>query len=300
MHLLHGITVKSRERRQKWLFVSPAVVVAATLSLFPFLYSIFVAFTDLNLSSVGSDFPFNGFDNWTRLAGDHAFLSSALNTIGYVIVSVLLQYTIGLTLALALNKVGRTSQKFFRTAFLLPMMLTPVAVGFVIGRTMFAQEHGPINFVLAAMHLPPIAWEESAWAAWLKIVVVDTWEWVPFMLIVLFAAVRSLPQEPFEAARIDGASGWMIFRRLTFPMLWPATVTVLLIRGVELFKLLDIVQITTGGGPGTATSTVTLEAYRTVFRGFEIGYAAAMALTLFLMITFFATAFTMVARRRID
>jgi multiple sugar transport system permease protein len=286
----------------KRVFILPAVVLVAFLAVFPLAFSIVVAFTGLNFVALaqGVLLPFNGLDNWTRLLGDGIFWKAVQNTALYVILGVPLQYVIGLWLAVLLNGVYGRAQRFFRTVFLIPMMLTPAAVGFVIGRTIFAQQNGPLNFLLERVGLAAIPWEQNGWAAWWRILLVDSWQWVPFMTILLFAGLRSLPAEPYEAAMLDGASPRSVFWRLTFPMLWPVTVTALLIRGVELFKIIDVIQIATQGGPGNATNSVTLYAYDTVFRRFDIGYAAAIAITLLVMMIVFATVFLLMARRRLD
>jgi multiple sugar transport system permease protein len=284
------------------VFLSPAVIVVLLLSIFPLIFSLLVAFTGLNFQSLASGLtlPFNGLENWDRLVNDSGFLKALTNTILYVAIGIPVQFCIGLALAMALNQAYIKGQRFFRTIFLLPMMLTPAAVGFVIGRTIFAQGNGPLNAILGFIGLPEIAWEASGIAAFAKVIMIDAWQWIPFMTILLFAGLRSLPQEPYEAASVDGASPWTVFRTLTFPMLWPVAVTALLIRGIELFKLIDIVQIATGGGPGRSTTTVTLYAYETVFLQFNLGYGAAMAITLLIFMIVFTTAFLLMARRKLD
>ena len=200
-----------------------------------------------------------------------------------------MQYCLGLGLALLLNQEIRF-RRFFRVAFLVPMMLTPAAVGYV-GRMLFNESMGPINDIIQHLGGPLIPWLSNSRLALPSLILLDTWEWVPFMTIVLLAGLQSLPPEVFECARVDGANEWNIFRRITFPMLAPVSITVIVIRALEAFKLFDIVMVMTGGGPGTATETVTMYAYTVGMNNGNMGYASAIAYSLLIMVVIFSTIF---------
>jgi multiple sugar transport system permease protein len=231
----------------------------------------------------------------------------------FVLGSVGLQFLLGLGIASLLNQEIRF-RRFFRVAFLVPMMMTPAAVGY-IGRMLFNESQGPINDVIkqtflfftsvipsavagifnlappAPLPVPVIPWLSNSSMALPSLILLDSWEWTPFMIIVLLAGLQSLPLEVFESARVDGASEWNIFRHITFPMLAPVSITVILIRALEAFKLFDIVMVMTGGGPGTATETVTMYAYTVGMKNGNLGYASAIAYSLLIMVIIFSTIF---------
>ena len=144
-----------------------------------------------------------------------------------------------------------------------------------------------------------IPWLSNPRLALPSLILVDTWEWVPFMTIVLLAGLQSLPPEVFECARVDGANEWQIFRRITLPMMAPVSITVILIRALEAFKLFDIVMVMTGGGPGTATETVTMYAYIVGMNNGNLGYASAIAYSLLIMVIIFSTIFLNTLRGRV-
>jgi multiple sugar transport system permease protein len=209
---------------------------------------------------------------------------------------VTLQYFVGLGVALLLNQEVRF-RRFFRVVFLIPMMLTPAAVGY-LGRMLFNEGQGPINDIVKHLGGPMIKWATSAKLALPTLIIVDSWEWIPFMMIVLLAGLQALPPEVFESARVDGANSWQSFIHVTFPMLLPVTITVIVIRSLEAFKLFDIVMVMTGGGPGTATETVTMYAYQVAMKNGNLGYASAIAYSLLIMITIFTMMFLGITRRR--
>jgi multiple sugar transport system permease protein len=178
------------------------------------------------------------------------------------------------------------------------MMLTPAAVGYV-GRMLFNEAQGPVNYLIRHLGGPIVPWMSNVVVALPTLILVDTWEWVPFMIIVLLAGLQSLPPEVFEAAVADGASSFQVFRHITFPMILPTSVTVILIRGLEAFKLFDIVAVMTGGGPGNATESVSWYTYLTALTFGRLGYASAIAYCLLIMVTIFSLVFLRSMRRRI-
>jgi multiple sugar transport system permease protein len=164
---------------------------------------------------------------------------------------------------------------------------------------LFNEGIGPINDIIKHLGGPVVKWVTSAKLALPTLILVDTWEWVPFTMIVLLAGLQALPPEVFEAARVDGAGSWQTFTHVTFPMLMPVTVTVIVIRSLEAFKLFDIVMVMTGGGPGTSTETVTMYAYQVAMKNGNLGYASAIAYALLIMITIFIMLFLSATRRRV-
>jgi len=278
-------------------FVNPAAIVVVLLSIFPFVLSLAMTFSNWNLLYTGAQFI--GLDNWQRLLGDATFRRSVTNTLWMTAAGTVIQYAIGLGLALSVLRIRR-GQRFFRLVFLLPMMISPAAVGYIIGRMQFSETQGPINDILRHLELGAVPWiSNPAMAPW-TIVIADVWQWTSFMFVLLLAGLQSLPEEPFEAAQVDGASSWQIFVQLTLPMLMPVTVTAVLIRSLELFKLIDLVRVITAGGPGTATQTVTLYVYDLALNRGDMGYGATVAYALLILVTIYALIYLGVTRRSVE
>jgi multiple sugar transport system permease protein len=269
----------------KHLLIAPPLLFFFAISLVPLVFTIVLS---LSSYSIGGSFAWVGIDNYVRLAGDPMFTKSFLNTLLYVLIGVLVQYWLALGIALLVNRLASGSRPL-RLLFLLPFVMPPLIVGFV-WQTMFDSRYGPLSALLRGLHIGPIFWLNDPGLAFASILIVDTWQWTPFMFLILFAGLRTLPREPFEAARVDGASDWRIFWDHTFPMLLPASLAAILLRAIEAFKLFDVVFYVTGGGPGGATSTVTLQGYFTALRSGNLGYGAAMSIVLLVTVMALAMA----------
>lgn len=278
-------------------FVNPAAMLVLLLSLFPFVFSLGMTFTNWNLLRSGVDFV--ALENWQRLFSDDTLRQAVTNTLFITVAATILEYLLGLTLAVLVLQIRR-GQTLFRLVFLLPMMISPAAVGYVVGRMLFNETQGPINDLLIRLGLPYVPWISSPRVAPWTIIIADVWQWTSFMFILLLAGLQSLPHEPYEAARVDGANGWQIFSRITFPLLVPVTVTAVLIRSLELFKLIDIIRVITAGGPGTSTETVTLYVYDLALNRGDMGYGAAVAYALLIMVIVYATIYLRITRRAVE
>lgn len=287
----------SNDRRARRLFLAPGVAVVLVLGLFPLVFSLGLTFTNVNLFRRGVPVAFVGLDNWGRLLGDEALWQTMLNTIFFVAGAVTLEYVLGLGLALLLNR-GIRGQRGWRIFFLLPMMVSPIAVGFIIGRMMLGEAFGPVNDLLRGVGLPAVSWLGSEWMARLTLILVDAWQWTPFMMLLLLAGLQTIPTEPIEAARVDGASGGQIFRHIVFPLLIPISITAVLLRAVEAFKVVDIIRVVTGGGPGRATESATVYAYDLGAKQGDVAYAATAAYALMIAVVVVATLLLTLARRR--
>src|SRR2546427_8511855 len=203
-------------------------------------------------------------------------------TLIYVGVDVGVQYLLGLGLAVLVVQ-RLPGRRFFRVVFLLPMMITPVGVAYLF-RMLTDTSKGPLYPLWTHFGLADVSWVTSPWGARLAVMIGDVWQWTPFIFIVLLAAIETLPHELVEAAVVDGASRWNVFWRITFPQILPATTTVVLIRLIEGFKIIDLPNVLTNGGPGTATETLTPHAY-TIWRALDIRGSAAGAFMLLLLLT---------------
>ena len=257
------------------LLLTPALAVLLSLSIYPLIYSI-----TISLQRETADGLKWTLANFARLGSDSFFLTAMAHTFVYAAAALVLEFSIGLGLALLLNTQMR-GRGFFRATLLVPMMLPTVVVG-VVWRLMLNANFGAINGTLKefGLNTEGLTWTASPRLAFLSVIVVDVWQWTPFVFLVLLAGLQAIPQEPYEAALIDGSSRWQTFRHVTLPLLKPAILIALLLRTMDLLRVFDQIFILTEGGPGFATETISLYIYRTAFRFFDFGYAAAMSFVL--------------------
>ncbi|MFY9609415.1 MAG: sugar ABC transporter permease [Blastocatellia bacterium] len=273
-HRNHTFSVL-RDRALPYLLIAPTVMVLLALSIYPLLYSIKVGFQ----TGTGEAAQWS-LGNLTRLAADGFFLSALGHTVIYAVVALTFEFLLGLGLAVLLDRSVR-GRSMFRAALLIPMMIPPVVVG-VVWRLMLNADFGAINGTLKSLgvNTEALTWTASPKLALASVIAVDIWQWTPFMFLVLLAGLQAIPQEPYEAAKIDGASKWQTFRHVSYPLLKPAILVALLLRTMDLLRVFDQIFILTEGGPGFATETVSLYIYRAAFRFFDFGYAAAMSFVL--------------------
>jgi len=245
----------------------------AALFAVPILVGVYLS---TRSDKIGSFVPGRGvgLDNYRRDVFDQGFVAALATTLIITFIGLALQLPVGIGLAVVLNRNLRGT-RFFRTALLLPMLLTPVAVG-LMWRFMLDTDLGVINWLLDSVGLSRIGWLGEKWAARVSIALVDSWQSIPFVMLMTLAALSTLPEGPHEAARIDGASTWRVFRFVTLPMLRPVLYITLMIRLVDSLKLFDIIFILTRGAPGRATETIGLLTYNTGFNFLQTGRAAAL------------------------
>ena len=261
-----------------YVLVTPAVFVLLALSIYPLVNIVKLSFQVT--SGTTTRWSLN---NFARLFSDQFFIDALLHTVIFAVAALTLEFLLGLGLAVLLNRHIR-GRSFFRTALLVPMMLPTVVAG-VVWRLMLNPNFGAVNGSLKGLgvHTDALTWTSSPRLAMLSIILVDVWQWTPFMFLILLAGLQSIPQEPYEAALIDGSSPWQTFRHVTLPLLKPAILVALLLRTMDLLRVFDQVFILTEGGPGFATETISLYIYRTAFRFSDFGYAAAMSFVLLLV-----------------
>jgi len=273
--------------RIKFLFVVPGILWVLIFTIFPLLYSLRLSFLRARL---GQEQTFVGLRNFQRVFDDYRFWGSLSVTVFFVVVSVTLTVLLGLGLALLFNRPLR-GLRFFRSLFTLPIFTAPIALGY-LGLTIFHEDVGAVNAVLRALGMAnPPGWFHDVWAARLAIIIVDVWQWTPFCFLVLLAGLQSLPEELYEATRLDTSSGWDIFRYITLPLLAPVLITVTILRLIETLKMLDIPFSMTSGGPGAATQTYSFYIYLVGMRNFNAGYASALAYILLLIMLFISMSF---------
>jgi multiple sugar transport system permease protein len=230
------------------------------------------------------------------LASDGGRPGALIVTLIFVFAGILFQYALGLGLAMLLVQ-QVPWRRFFRIVFLIPLTITPVGVGYMF-LMMTDTSKGPLEPLWVALGLRNFTWVTDPWLARLAVIIGDTWQWTPFVFIVLLAALESLDQEVREAALVDGAGRWASFRHITMPAILPVTTTIVLIRLIEGFKIIDMPNILLGGGPGTATQSMTLQAYID-WNTLNLGRSAAIAYLLLILVSVVATVYVSFVRRRV-
>jgi multiple sugar transport system permease protein len=230
------------------------------------------------------------------LLGEGGRPGTTVVTLIYVLVGIAAQFALGLGLAYLLT-LGLPGQRFFRVVFLLPMMITPVGVAYMF-RMLTDTSKGPLEPVWATVGLSDYSWVNDPWGARVAVMVGDIWQWTPFMFIILLAALEGQDLDTVEAGMVDGASRWQIFRYISLPAILPVCTTVVLIRMIEAFKIIDLPNILTNGGPGTATESLSLQAY-IHWRTLDLGQSAAVAYSLLFIVTVAALSYVNLVRRRV-
>ncbi len=253
----------------------PLVATLLVVMVYPLLFSFWISLHDYRLTRL-DDVRFIGAGNYLGLIDAPAFWNAVANTFTFVFGAVSLELAVGFGLALLLHRV-RYFRNLYRSVLLTPMFITPIAVGLMF-RYLLNLQLGVIPYLLGKIGLS-VDWFGPGMALF-SIILIDVWQWTPFMLLLLLAGLESLPVAPFEAARVDGASAWLTFRRITLPLMRPVILVALIIRGLDAFKVFEYVYAITRGGPGDSTETILFHIYKTGFRFFRMGEAAAMAYVL--------------------
>jgi multiple sugar transport system permease protein len=277
----------------KYVFLLPAMVYLLILGLFPLLFALRLVFGAWNAGQ--KSITWVGLDNIQRLLTDDRFWGSFSKTLLFVALAAGLELLIGFAVALALQNVTR-GKSWMRVAFALPMLLPPIAVSFT-WKMLFDFNKGPVNYFLDALGFERVTWFAGQTSALVSLVIVDLWQWTPFILLAALAALESLPVELYEAATVDGASRWDTLLHITLPLVRPYLVAIVLLRAIDAFKVFDTIYILTGGGPGTATEMLTFYAYVAGFRPFNMGFTATISWAIVIIMTVIFLLFLRAFRR---
>lgn len=278
-------------RMTPYMFIAPAALVMTLALFYPILYMIWGSFRDWDPSQSLSESEFVGLANYVKLLGDAAFHESFWVTLVFAFSVVSVEMVLGVGLALLLDRNIR-GMSVLRTLFILPMMIAPVVVG-LVWRYMFHQTYGTFNRFLENIGLPKVDWLGQN--PLLSVIIADIWQWTPFIFILSLAALQSLPRSALEAARIDGATAWQQIRFIKLPLMMPVMIVTMLLRLIDAFKVLEVILVLTGGGPGLSTEILALRIARTAREFRELGEAAAMSnylLMLLMVLTLGMFAFT--------
>jgi multiple sugar transport system permease protein len=271
------------DRTLGWLFVGPTLLLLLAFNIFPLLWTIALSFTNYRANRPNAELVWVGASNYARVLADEDVWANMQATAHFLVWSISLELLLGFGLALLLNKRFK-GHSFFSTVILLPMMLAPAVVG-TFWKYFFEPQYGIFNHLVAFLGGPSgfTMLGDTRLSPW-AIVLVDTWMWTPYVMLLLLAGLRSIPPYLYEAAEIDRASEWTKFWRITLPMVMPFIVLALLFRLIENFKMFDLVDQLTNGGPGSVTELASIHLKREAFEKWRTGYASALAIILFVAI----------------
>jgi multiple sugar transport system permease protein len=276
----------------KYWMILPAVLVILMIGLFPVIYTLIISVQ--NLTMMDEDTSFHGLMHYRALVGDLRFWQAIGHTLFFTAIALPAELLLGLALAyLFLDRMP--GRQIFVALLVLPVVISPVIAG-ATWRLLFDQRYGPINQIIAWFAGEPvkILWTVDPTFVYPAILIAEIWQWTPFMFLLLWAALSNVDQSQLEAAEIDGAGFWRTFRQVVLPAIWPVMAIAVLIRGLDLFRLFDMVWALTKGGPGTRTETLSIYAYVKGFQQFETSYTAAMA---FVIIVILSITVTLLLRR---
>ncbi len=280
----------------KYIFLFPGLVWIIAFTVFPLLYSLYLSFTNAQL---GKGTTFIGLQNYINIFSDPKIRDVGSLNIFLTIESTMLTLILGTFIAWLFNH-HLPGLRIMRTILTMPLFAAPIAIGY-LGVVIFNEQHGPINSLISSVGLTPVNWITDISAARMAVLITDVWQWTPFVFIIALAAMQSIPDDVFEAARLDTSSDWKIFANITFPHIAPALGTVVLLRLVETFKILDIPYTLTGGGPGQATQTYSYYAYaKGLTFPFQQGYASAMAFLVVIVAMVISTIYFWRVRARFE
>ncbi|MCK5568217.1 MAG: sugar ABC transporter permease [Spirochaetes bacterium] len=269
------------EKTVKWAFLLPALVYLMLMAIFPLVWTLVLSLTKWHANIMPSP-EWVGLDNYKYfLFEDPRFWNAFWFTLRYVGISVTVELVIGLGLASLLSQNFR-GKSFFRVVYLIPMACPPIAVAF-LWRMMLHPDIGVFNSILKWIGLNGVKWTTDARIAPFTLMMVDIWEWTPFMFLALLAAFQALPVELYQAAAVDGANSWQMFRNITLPLITPVIVTISLIRAIDAFKLFELVFGITGAGPGGSTESLSFYIYLIGMKWFKLGRGSSIS-WLFLII----------------
>jgi multiple sugar transport system permease protein len=269
----------ARRHRNYYLFVVPALVVVGAVIIFPWLFTVWMSAFDWK---IGQAAHFVGLENYVGLATNQRFIESIVHTFYFTALAVVVPLVLGLVAALIFHR-HFPFRGLLRGIFTMPMMATPVAVA-LVWTMMFHPQQGVLNYLLSLIGLPPSLWVYSPTWVIPSLVLVEIWHWTPLVMLIVLGGLAALPTEPYESARLDGASEWQLFRYITLPLIAPFLVVAAVIRTIDALKAFDTIYVISQGGPGTASETINLYLYLQAFAFYNIGNASAVVVVFFAII----------------
>lgn len=265
--------------------MSPSILLLIMLSLFPLIFILHYSFTDYYFLAKTSP-EFIGTANFSQILGDTYFKQAIVNTVKFTILAVIMETLIGTLMAVFVNGI-KSGKRMIRTLVLLPTLLPPVTVA-LVWQIMFSNNYGIINEFLNKINISSVNWLMDVKTAFYAILTIDIWQYAPFVFLLIYAALQSVPQSQYEAARIDGANAWHRFIYITIPNISKVIGMVVLLRTIDTFRLFDKVNILTKGGPANSTATITQYIYQYGVKGLKVGYGSAASLIMTVIVLFLA------------
>jgi len=262
------------------LILLPAIVIPILVGVIPFALGVSLSFTDWRLAYPTNSFI--GLENYLYLFQDRNFWLAVFISFEYVFLAVSIELLLGSIVAFLLSRNNR-GQWFFRSIIVVPLTVAPVLLA-LMWKLMLSTSGGVVNYLLGFLKISPIAWLADSSVALTTLAFIDAYIYTPFVALILFAGIQNLPRDPYEAAVVDGASGWDSFRYITWPLMRPLVLVAVMFRLVVSFKVFDIIYATTSGGPGNATTNLHLWVYLNAFRYGDMAYAMSGAVILFVII----------------
>jgi multiple sugar transport system permease protein len=275
------------ERNLAWLLIAPMLLMFVIFALIPSITAILYAFSHITLHRSGMLRTFVGFENFARVIDDPLVRQSAVTTLKWALTVTSVEILLGLGLALLLSH-GVRGRAIFTSLLIIPIIMPPVSVS-IMWFFMYDYNFGILNFLINQVGFPSVRWLSDPNIALYAMMVVDVWQATPFAFLLLYAAVLSLPRDPYEAASIDGASRWHIFKTVTLPLLLPVLGIVVLLRLIDAARIFDKIFVMTRGGPGSSAYTTTLNIYVEAFDKYDFGYASAISFLFQIVLIVFAT-----------
>jgi multiple sugar transport system permease protein len=269
-----------RQQIAVWLFLGPCLLYLAAFAIYPLIYSLSLSFTDLTAADSSGNWI--GLDNYRDLLLDPLFWNAAMNSAIMVAISVALEVVLGTALAMFFN-LDLKGSWIVRGILVLPMLITPIVVG-VMWRALLNPDWGLVNWMISELGLAPPNWLGSIEMAMWTLIIVEVWQWTPFVFVIVYARLQALPQDVFEAAQLDSVSAFATFRRITLPMLMPAILFAAVFRAVDAFRSFDLIYGLSYGGPARSTTTLSFFSFQNGFQFQNYGYAAAVAYMMLLIL----------------
>jgi multiple sugar transport system permease protein len=269
----------ARRRRAYRLFIMPALVVVGAVIVFPWLFTLWMSAFDWKIGTVAH---FVGLQNYTGLITNQRFLEAVGHTFYFTALAVVFPLVLGTIAALIFHR-EFPFRGMLRGIFVMPMMATPVAVA-LVWTMMFHPQQGVLNYLLSLVGLPPSLWVYDQKLVIPSLVLVEIWHWTPLVMLIVLGGLAALPSDPYESARLDGASEWQLFRYITLPLVAPFLAVAAVIRTIDALKTFDTIYVITGGGPGTASETINLYLYLQAFAFYNIGNASAVVVVFFVIV----------------
>lgn len=292
-----------RRGRLNWTAVSmlaPAVIALLAIGIYPLIRAVITSFQEFIVRNAARGTPFVGFENYRTVLTDGLFWGSLGRTAQLFLYSVPLQVVLGIAIATLLGATRWTLlSRISRVLLVVPIATTPTVVG-LIGRLVYDQEFGVINWALGLVHLGPVSWTGNPNIVLFTLAITDTWQWTPFVALVALAGLTAVPPDIIEASRLETSSWWATFRYVQFPYLLPGLTAVLIIRTADILKLFDTVFVLTRGGPGVSSELVSLYVQRVGFRFFDLGLASAQAILLLIVCIVLARLYIKLFYREIE